>query len=237
MNIDIVTVFPELLEPFLATGMMRVAQDKGLVQCAAHDLRDYTHDRHRQVDDMAYGGGPGMVLKPDPLFEAVEGVTGLEANEARRSCRIVLLTPQGRLFNQALAEEFAREDRLLLLCGRYEGVDERVHTDLATDEVSIGDYVLSGGEVAAMAVIEATVRLVDGVLGDERSAKEDSFAAGLLKWPQYTRPSEYRGLSVPEVLLSGNHGEIERWRRERAVERTKERRPGLMEPADPETSA
>jgi len=194
-----------------------------LIEIAIHDLRDHTHDRHRQVDDRPFGGGAGMVMKPEPLFRAVEAITH-GAGEAS----VALLSPQGRLFDQRVAEEFAAKARVVLICGRYEGVDERVVEHLVTDEISIGDYVLSGGEIPAMVVVDAVTRLIPGALGCGESAARESFADGLLDYPHYTRPSEYRGLQVPDVLASGHHAEIETWRQRKAMEKTLRRRPDLI---------
>ncbi|HEX9636694.1 MAG TPA: tRNA (guanosine(37)-N1)-methyltransferase TrmD [Acidobacteriota bacterium] len=223
MRFDIVTIFPDLFAGPLSAGLLGKAVTDGLVQVRIHDLRQFTHDRHRTVDDRPYGGGPGMVLKPEPLFEAVER---LQAPEPRPA-PVVLLTPSGRLYRQEVAKRYAAAGRLILLCGRYEGVDERVHQHLADEELSIGDYVLGGGELAALVVVESVARLVPGVVGDPESL-EDCFSAGLLDYPQYTRPEAYRGWKVPEVLLSGDHARIERWRREQRSERTRTRRPDLL---------
>jgi len=214
IRFDVVSVFPGIFGPAFEAGVVGRAIGRGLVELHAHDLRAFTHDRHRQVDDVPYGGGPGMVLKPEPLFEAVEAVRGLNPGP------VILMEPWGEPFTQALARELAAEPGLIIVCGRYEGIDDRVRDGLAAREVSIGDYVLSGGELPAMVVIDAVARLVPGVLGDQESLAGDSFTEGLLGHPQYTRPAEFRGLRVPEVLLSGNHREIEAWRRARARERT-----------------
>lgn len=225
MRVDIVTILPRLFDGFLAHGMVGLARRRGRLEVVAHDLRDWTDDRHRSVDDAPYGGGPGMIMKPGPLVAAVEAIAG-PRGPARRG-RVVLLSPAGRRFDQAMAGRLAGETALTLVCGRYEGVDQRV-ADLAVDEeVSIGDYVLSGGEVAAMVVVETVSRLLEGVLGNPESAASDSFGAGLLEGPQYTRPAELRGLRVPEVLLSGDHGAVARWRSEQAKRITRERRPDL----------
>jgi tRNA (guanine37-N1)-methyltransferase len=217
MRFDVVSVFPALFEPVFAVGVVGRAIERGLVQLHAHDLRDFTHDRHRQVDDIPYGGGPGMVMKPEPLFAAID------AAKAENGGPVVLLEPWGRRFDQALARELAREPGLVLVCGRYEGVDDRVRQARADLEVSIGDYVLSGGEIAAMVVVDAVSRLVPGVLGDPESLVADSFAGEFLGHPQYTRPPEFAGLRVPEVLLSGNHKQIEAWRRAESERRTSAR--------------
>lgn len=229
MRIDIFTLFPEMFDGPFSVGIFKRAVDRGLVAVNLHNIRDYTHDRHRTVDDYPYGGGAGMVLKPEPIFEAVESVRSEIAIEG--PLPVILLTPQGRLFSQPVARELSGQANLLLVCGRYEGIDERVCEHLVTDEISIGDYVLSGGELAAMVVVEAVVRLIPGVLGSEESLLSDSHVDGLLEYPQYTRPPEYRGWRVPDVLLSGNHAEISRWRREEAIRRTFKRRPELLDRA------
>ena len=225
LRIDAVSIFPAMLEAALYDGIIGRARASGLVEVALHDLRDHTRDKHRSVDDAPFGGGPGMVMKPEPFFSAVETLLPDGADE---DTAVVLLSPRGRVFDQPTAERFARLDRLVLLCGRYEGVDERVATYLATEELSLGDFVLTGGEVAALAVAEATIRLLPGALGDAESAKADSFAAGILDHPHYTRPSDYRGFRVPEVLRSGDHEAIRRWRRGAALWATRERRPDLL---------
>lgn len=227
MRIDVLTIFPGMFQGPLSESMLRRARERGLVDIHVHDLREFTDDRHRTTDDYPFGGGPGMVMKPEPIFRAVEHVLAQTGGPAR----VILLTPQGRLLNQELAWELSRERHLILICGRYEGVDERVRIGLATDEVSIGDYVLTGGELPAMVLIDAVVRLVPGVLGDERSPQEESFTDGLLEGPHYTRPREFRGMAVPEVLLSGHHEQIRRWRRKEALRRTLERRPDLLRTA------
>ena len=227
MRFDIITIFPEMLSGVFEFGIVRRAVESGLIEISVHDLRDYTFDRHRQVDDRPFGGGAGMVLKPEPLVRAIEAITG-DPGEAST----VLLSPQGRLFGQRMAEEFSRKARLVLICGRYEGVDERVVEHWIDDEVSIGDYVLSGGEIPAMVVVDAVTRLIPGALGCDESAQRESFSDGLLDYPHYTRPAEYRGMKVPEVLLSGNHAEIEAWRRGRSIEKTERCRPDLIEGGD-----
>jgi tRNA (guanine37-N1)-methyltransferase len=224
MRIDVVTIFPRIVESPLAEGIVQRARAAGIVEVFAHDLRDYTDDKHRCVDDASFGGGPGMVLKAEPFFRAKEA---LWASETGRM-GVVLLSPRGQRFDQRVAERYATLDRLVLLCGRYEGIDERVAQVVASEELSLGDFVLTGGEVAAVAVIEATVRLLKGALGDEASAGEDSFSVGLLDWPHYTRPAAWRGLAVPEVLLSGDHERIRRWRREQSLRATVARRPDLL---------
>jgi len=228
MRIDILTIFPGMFRGPFEESIVKRAVEKELVQIFLHDIRDYASDKHRTVDDYPFGGGQGMLMKPEPLFAAVEDVQGQVAERGP----IVLLTPQGRLFDQKVATELARHDRVILICGHYEGVDARVHEHLATDEISIGDYVLSGGELAAMVVVDAVVRQIPGVLGSPLSSADDSFAEGLLEYPQYTRPADFRGMSVPEVLLSGNHGEIALWRRQQSLLRTARRRPDLLIHAD-----
>jgi tRNA (guanine37-N1)-methyltransferase len=223
VQIDVLTLFPEMFRGVFDSGVIGRAVEKGLVGIGLHNFRDQARDKHHTVDDSPYGGGAGMVLKPEPIFEAVEAIKG------ESEIPIILLSPAGRLFTQKVAEEFSRYDRLIIICGRYEGVDERVSWHLATDEISIGDYVLTGGEIAAMVVIDAVVRLLPGVLGSELSPMEDSHVAGLLEYPQYTRPPSYRGWTVPEILLSGNHAQIAAWRREQSVRRTGERRPELLD--------
>jgi tRNA (guanine37-N1)-methyltransferase len=225
MRIDVVTIFPRMLEAPLADGIMARACQAGLASVHVHDLRKHTDDRHRTVDDAPFGGGPGMVMKAEPFARALEKIRA-EAGPAREA--VVLLSPRGRRFDQETARRLAGLERLVLLCGRYEGIDERVAETLATEELSLGDFVLTGGETAALAVIEATVRLVPGALGDSGSAADDSFEAGLLDWPHYTRPAEWRGAAVPEVLLSGDHKSIRRWRRREALRTTRERRPELL---------
>lgn len=219
-----------MFQSVLGAGLFKRATDQNLVRMNIHNIRDYTHDRHHTVDDYPYGGGAGMVLKPKPIFEAVEAIkSDIQQNEGVDKGPVILLTPQGRLFSQAIARELSQQSHLILICGHYEGVDERVATHLATDQISVGDYVLSGGELAAMIVAEAVIRLVPGVLGSAESAIEDSHTAGLLEYPQYTRPETFRGWAVPEVLLSGNHAQIARWRRQQAITRTRERRPDLLD--------
>ena len=212
-----------MFESPFAEGIIKRAQEQGLVHLDVVDIRDFAHDRHRTVDDYQFGGGPGMLMKPEPLFEAVESVRPDGAEVP-----VILLSPQGRTLTQGIVEELAELDEIVLICGRYEGVDERVRQHLATDEISIGDYVLGGGELAAMVVIEAVSRLAEGVVGSYESTQDDSFTTGLLQHPQYTRPAEFRGWDVPEVLRSGNHEEIARWRRREALRRTYERRPDLL---------
>ena len=222
MRIDILTIFPDMFPCVLDASIIGRAQDKGLVDIRVWNLRDWTTDRHKTTDDTPYGGGGGMVMKPEPIFAAVEDILGDE------EAPVILLTPQGRRFTQAVAEELARQERLIFICGRYEGVDERVRQHLVNDEISIGDFVLSGGELAAMVIVDAVVRLLPGALGYERAAAEDSHATGLLEGPHYTRPPVFRGWEVPEVLRSGHHARVAEWRRKQALKRTLERRPDLL---------
>ena len=231
MRFDVFTLFPEVFGPYLDTSILQRARQRNLVEVYLHNIRDWTTDRHHITDDEPYGGGGGMVMKPEPIFTAVESVLGVPP-----TCPVILLTPQGRTFNQAIAQELlstAQEsgNRLALLCGRYEGVDERVRLHLASDEISIGDYVLSGGELPALVLVDAITRLIPGVLGDPDGALDDSYASGLLEYPHYTRPPEFRGWRVPDILLSGDHGRVDRWRREQALLRTHQRRPDLLETA------
>jgi tRNA (guanine37-N1)-methyltransferase len=227
MIADVITIFPDLMEAALAAGVVGRARERGIVDIRVRDLRDYTDDRHRTVDDVPYGGGPGMVMKPEPIVRAVEAI-GAERGAASA---VVFVTPQGRPLTHALAEALSRMDRLVVLCGRYEGVDERVIDLVVTHEISIGDYVLTGGELPALVVLDAVTRLVPGVVGDAESVAADSFARGMLDHPHYTRPAVFRGRAVPDVLVSGNHAAIERWRRIERVRRTWERRPDLVETA------
>ena len=234
MIFDVITIFPDFFRSVLECGVLKRARAGGQADIRLHDLRDFTEDRHRSVDDRPFGGGPGMVFKPEPIFKAV---TALQSESRGRRLAVILLSPQGRLFTQAWAEEFAREERVALICGRYEGVDERIAEHVATQEISIGDFVLSGGELPAALIMESVIRLLPGVLGNEESAWQNSFAVSksstdvppvLLDCPHYTRPAEFQGWKVPEVLLSGNHEEIRRWRRRRAIEKTWRRRPELL---------
>jgi tRNA (guanine37-N1)-methyltransferase len=225
MKVDVVTIFPRMVEAPLADGIVARAVAAGLVSIGVHDLREFSDNKHRTVDDAPFGGGPGMVMKAEPFFRAVGSLLPDGPGEGDA---IVLLSPRGRRLDHATAARFARLRRLVLLCGRYEGIDERVRQGLATEEVSLGDFVLTGGEVAAVAVVEAAVRLIPGALGDAESAETDSFSDGLLDWPHYTRPAEIRGMGVPEVLLSGDHGRVRRWRRKEALRATRERRPDLL---------
>ena len=227
MRIDVLTLFPETFEGPLRASILGRALREGVAEVRLHNIRDYATDRHQVVDDYAYGGGPGMVMKPEPLADSIEAVRALQEPPGR----VVLLTPQGRLFDQSVVDELSAEPRLILVCGHYEGVDERVRQHLVDDEVSIGDYVLSGGEIAALVVIDAVVRRQPGTLGSADSLLEESHSDGLLEYPQYTRPAEFRGWQVPDILLSGNHGEIARWRRRQRILRTAKRRPDLLEAA------
>ena len=231
LRCDVITIFPEFFTQSIDCGIVRRARNAGLVEIKAHDLRQWTTDKHHVVDDRPFGGGDGMVLKPEPIFTAVEALTGFARKEDfTPQTRVILLSAQGRVFSQSLAHDLAANaSRIVLICGRYEGVDERVSEGLATDEISIGDYVLSGGEPAAMVVIDAVVRLLPGALGSDTSAVFESFSEGMLDYPHYTRPPEFRGMKVPEVLLSGNHAEIERWRRQAALAKTRRNRPDLLQ--------
>lgn len=228
MRFDIFTLIPSALEAYLSASVLGRARAAGLIEVRLHDIRSYTTDRHHTTDDAPYGGGGGMVMKPEPVFAAVEGVLG----ESATSAPVILLTPQGRTFSQRVAAELARHERLALICGRYEGVDERIRQHLASDEISVGDYVLTGGELPALIVVDAVARLIPGVLGDEGAVEDDSHASGLLEYPHYTRPPEFRGWKVPEVLLSGDHGRIAAWRREQSLRRTRLRRPDLLAGAE-----
>jgi len=225
VRIDVLTLFPEALEPIFASSILGRAQAAGIASIQCTSIRDYATDRHRSVDDRPFGGGPGMVMMCGPLIDAVEDVEKQDPTPATR----ILLTPQGETFTQKTAHELADCDRLLIICGHYEGFDERIREVLKPREISMGDYVLSGGEPAAAVMVDAIVRLLPGAVGDEESIQDESFSHGLLEYPQYTRPREYRGLEVPDVLVSGDHAGIERWRRERALERTRQRRPDLLE--------
>jgi len=221
-RVDVLTLFPGIFDGPLRESLLGRAIQAGLVQVRVHDIREHTHDKHRQADDYGFGGGPGMVMKPEPIFEAVDSL-------GRGPKRVILLSPAGRKFDQAMAKELAAEPWLVLICGRYEGVDERVVKGLPAEEVSVGDFVLAGGEVAALAVLEAVTRLIPGVVGNEESLGEESFEEGLLDYPHYTRPRSFRGMDVPPVLLSGDHAEIARWRREAVQEKTKRNRPDLLD--------
>lgn len=224
MKCDVLTLFPDIINAYLKESILKRAREKGLLEVKVYNIRDFTSDKHKTADDYPFGGGPGMVLKPEPVFNAIDFLK--KDNEQRR---VILLSPQGKPFNQSLAEEFSREKlRLVFICGRYEGIDERVKISLIDEEVSIGDYVLTGGELAALVIIDASARLIKGALGDERSTEEESFSWGLLDYPHYTRPREFRGLSVPDILVSGNHKEIWLWRRKEAIKKTLKARPDLL---------
>jgi tRNA (guanine37-N1)-methyltransferase len=258
MQFEVFTLLPEVFPSYLETSIVKRARERGLISVRVHNIRDYTHDKHHTTDDTPYGGGGGMVMKPEPVFEAVESVLGLNTSHASRPTKpfdysleerpasaqgeppqtptgpnsnipIILLTPQGRVFNQSVAEELSQHARILLLCGRYEGIDERIREHLVTDEISIGDYVLTGGELPALILIDAIARLLPGVLGDPTGAQDDSHSMGLLEYPHYTRPPEFRGWKTPEILLSGDHAKIEKWRREQALLRTLKKRPDMLE--------
>lgn len=223
MKIHVLSLFPDMFTGVFGASILKKAQEKGAVELAVTDIREYSENKHKQVDDYPYGGGAGMVLKPEPMFNAVEAIT-----EGRKP-RVILMCPQGGRFTQKKAEELAKEEDLVFLCGHYEGYDERIREHLVTDEISIGDFVLTGGELPAMTVIDAVVRLLPGVLGQEDSHIQDSFSTGLLEHPHYTRPADFRGMKVPDILLSGNHAKIEAWREEQSFKRTLERRPDLFE--------
>ena len=231
MQFEVFTLLPEVFPPYLDSSILQRARLRGLIDVRVHNIRDYTHDKHHITDDTPYGGGGGMVMKPDPVFEAVESVLGPLQDSLPR-IPVILLTPQGRVFTQRVAEELSGYERIALLCGRYEGVDERIREHLVSDEISIGDYVLTGGELPALMVIDAVSRLLPGVLGDPDGAQDDSHSMGLLEYPHYTRPPIFRGWGVPEVLLSGDHAKIEKWRREQALSRTLKRRPDMLEKAE-----
>ena len=224
MRIDILTLFPEMFVSPLSCSIIKRAQDNGIIEIELTDIRDFSTDNYRKVDDKPYGGGPGMVMMPGPVFDCFEHVCNLACDKGR----VILLTPQGQKFDQTKARELSGEKRLILIAGKYEGFDERIRTGLGAEQISIGDYVLSGGELAAMVIIDAVVRLLTGALGDEASAKDDSFSEGLLEYPQYTRPEVFRGMKVPDILLSGDHAKIAEWRRAQALERTKKWRPDLL---------
>jgi tRNA (guanine37-N1)-methyltransferase len=224
MQFDIFTLFPDVMTPYLNSSILQRAQENALIHVDLHNIRDFTHDKHHVTDDAPYGGGGGMLMKPEPIFEAVESVLG-----APPACPVILMSPQGRPFSTAIARELAALPRIALLCGRYEGIDERVREHLVTDQISMGDFVLTGGELPAMAVVDAVTRFLPGALGDPNGANDDSFGDGLLEYPHYTRPEEFRGWRVPEVLLSGNHALIAKWRKEQSLVRTKKQRPDLLE--------
>ncbi len=233
MRVDILTLFPEVFESPLSSSIIKRARDNGLIEIALTDIRDFSTDNYRKVDDKPYGGGPGMVMMPGPVFDCFEHVQKLSPEKGR----VFLLTPQGQKFDQAKARQLSAEKRLIFIDGKYEGFDERIRTGLGAEQISIGDYVLSGGEFAAMVIIDAVVRLLEGALGDEDSAKDDSFSEGLLEYPQYTRPEIYRGMKVPDILLSGDHAKIAEWRRQQSLERTKKWRPDLLNNNNKKASA
>jgi tRNA (guanine37-N1)-methyltransferase len=247
MKIDILTLFPEVCRAPLNESMMKRAQESGVLELRVHNLRNWTTDKHHVVDDSPFGGGPGMVMKPEPIFKAVEELRGKEAktsnvqhptsNVELKRPKVILMSPTGRRFNQQIAAEFSRESHLLIICGHYEGVDHRVIEHLVDAEISIGDYVLTNGAIAAVVLVDAIVRLLPGVLGHEQSAADDSFSGGILEGPQYTRPAEFRGWKVPDVLLSGNHAEIAKWRKAQAEKRTRENRPDLLSGDAPDLSS
>jgi tRNA (guanine37-N1)-methyltransferase len=227
MQFEVFTLLPEVFPPYLESSILQRASQRGLLDVRLHNIRDWARDKHHTTDDTPFGGGGGMVMKPEPIFDAVESVLGPEAG-----CPVILLSPQGRVFTHAVARELSAHERIALICGRYEGFDERIRQHLVTDEISIGDYVLTGGELPAMILIDALTRLLPGVLGDPGGAEDDSHANGLLEYPHYTRPPEFRGWAVPDILVSGDHAKIEKWRREQSLLRTLERRPDLFEKAD-----
>ena len=227
MQFEVFTLLPEVFPPYLESSILQRARQRGLIEVQVHNIRDYTLDKHHTTDDIPYGGGGGMVMKPEPVFDAVESILGSDTD-----CPIILLTPQGRVFNQRIAAEFSLHEKVALICGRYEGVDERIRAHLVTDEISIGDYVLTGGELPALILIDAISRFIPDVLGDPNGAADDSHASGLLEYPHYTRPPEFRGWTVPDVLLSGDHAKINQWRREQSLRRTLARRPDLLNKAE-----
>jgi tRNA (guanine37-N1)-methyltransferase len=233
MQFDVFTLLPEVFPPYLESSILSRARQRGLIDVRIHNIRDYTNDKHHVTDDTPYGGGGGMVMKPEPVFEAVESVLGLAAPHPQPpAVPVILLTPQGRVFTQRVAEELSRYEHIAMLCGRYEGVDERIREHLVTDEISVGDYVLTGGELPALMIIDAVSRLIPGVLGDPTGAEDDSHSMGLLEYPHYTRPPEFRGWKVPDILLSGDHARIGKWRREQAITRTFNKRPDMLEKAE-----
>ena len=227
MLIDIITIFPEVFKPYVNESILKIAQEKGKLEIRLHNLRDYTLDKHRKVDDRPFGGGPGMILTPEPVFRAVEHVNQISKSKNENKAKIILLTPQGKTLNQKLAEKLSKRKQLILICGRYEGVDERVRESLIDEEISIGDYILSGGG-GALVLTDSLARLLPGVLGHKDSNVRESFSNNLLEYPQYTRPADFRGMRVPEVLLSGDHKKIEGWRKQQAVTITKKKRPDLL---------
>jgi tRNA (guanine37-N1)-methyltransferase len=232
MEFDVFTLLPEVFPPYLESSILQRARQRGLIDVRVHNIRDWASDRHHVTDDEPYGGGGGMVMKAEPVFAAVESVLGQLASQKDGGCPIILLTPQGRVFNQRLALELVQQPRLALICGRYEGVDERIREHLVSDQISIGDYVLTGGELPALILIDALSRLLPGVLGDPDGPFDDSHASGLLEYPHYTRPPEFRGWRVPDILVSGNHARIARWRREQSLRRTLKQRPDLLASAN-----
>jgi len=237
MQFEVFTLLPEIFPPYLDNSIMKRARERGLIDVRVHNIRDYTRDKHHTTDDTPYGGGGGMVMKPEPIFEAIETILGLPTlseveGQGESNIPIILLTPQGRVFNQSIAKELSQHKRIVLLCGRYEGIDERIREHLVTDEISIGDYVLTGGELPALILIDAIARLLPDVLGDPTGAEDDSHAMGLLEYPHYTRPPEFRGWKVPEELLTGAHAKIDKWRREQALLRTLKKRPDMLEKAE-----
>jgi tRNA (guanine37-N1)-methyltransferase len=239
MQFEVFTLLPDVFPPYLESSILQRARQRGLLEVRVHNIREYTHDRHHTTDDTPYGGGGGMVMKPEPVFEAIESVLGPVASSLAGTMQtqpvsvpVILLTPQGRVFTQRVAEELARYERIALLCGRYEGVDERIREHIVTDEISIGDYVLTGGELPALILIDAVARLIPEVLGDPTGAEDDSHSMGLLEYPHYTRPPEFRGWKVPDILLSGDHAKIDKWRREQALARTYRKRPDMLEKAE-----
>ena len=233
MQFEVFTLLPEVFSPYLESSILQRARQRGLIEVRLHNIRDYTHDRHHTTDDTPYGGGGGMVMKPEPVFEAIESVLETSSSPGHLApVPVILLTPQGRVFTQRVAEELSHDERIALLCGRYEGVDERIRAHLVTDEISVGDYVLTGGELPALLIIDTVARLIPGVLGDPTGAQDDSHSMGLLEYPHYTKPAEFRGWKVPEILLSGDHGKIEKWRREQALLRTLKKRPDMLEKAE-----
>ena len=236
MQFEVFTLLPEVFPSYLETSIIKRARERNLINVRVHNIRDYTHDKHHTTDDAPYGGGGGMVMKPEPVFEAIETVLGLNPSqtppEPASNIPIILLTPQGRVFNQSIAQELSQHQHIALLCGRYEGIDERIREHLVTDEISIGDYVLTGGELPALIVIDAISRLLPDVLGDPTGAQDDSHAMGLLEYPHYIRPPEFRGWKIPDVLLTGAHVKIDKWRREQALLRTLKKRPDMLEKAE-----
>ena len=233
MKFEVFTLLPEVFPPYLDTSIINRARQRGLIEVRIHNIRDYTHDKHHTTDDTPYGGGGGMVMKPEPVFEAVESVLGFTAPPSQPvTVPVILMTPQGRVFTQRVADELSRYERIALLCGRYEGVDERIREHLVTDEISVGDYVLTGGELPALTIIDAVSRLIPGVLGDPTGAEDDSHSMGLLEYPHYTKPPDFRGWKAPDVLANGNHAKIEEWRRQQALTRTFHKRPDMLEKAE-----